>query len=155
MPRRKKLVDEMKELQAKEIEKENKSIGEPETATEPPKPKRTRKPKAAAATQATPEVAPEIKAPKKNRKTITSEIKAKDFSDSLSGIYKVTANLLNLRFGPGKSFGVMTTMPKGALVSNSGYFTNVSGEKWIYATYTDAKENTVYCGYCNSDFLQK
>lgn len=145
MPRKKKLVDEMKEMQEKQVVM---NTPVPDEVPSEDKPKRGRKPKAPVEQDKAPGDTPK-------KKTITSTIKAEDISDSYSGIYTVTAKLLNLRKGPGMDYPILTVIRKGALVSNSGYFTKVGDAVWLYVTYTEDKTNTVYTGYCNAEFLKK
>ena len=72
---------------------------------------------------------------------INSNVKletAKGFNKSLAGTYKVTgAGALNLRSGAGtgKDKKVLTTMQSGETCQCYGYYTDVSGVKWLYVAY--------------------
>lgn len=77
---------------------------------------------------------------------------AKGFNKSLAGTYKVTgAGALNLRSGAGtgKDKKVLTTMQSGETCQCYGYYTDVSGVKWLYVAY----KNVV--GFASSKYLKK
>lgn len=75
---------------------------------------------------------------------------AQSFSESLEGTYKVTAsNGLNLRTGAGEGKAKITAMPKGATCQCYGYFTSVSGVKWLLVLYKGQE-----C-FASSQYLQK
>lgn len=76
---------------------------------------------------------------------------ADKFDKSLSGTYKVTASTLNLRktAGTDKSDKVLKEMPEGAAVQCYGYYTVVSGTKWLYVTYGKLT------GFASSVFLKR
>ena len=86
---------------------------------------------------------------------INSNVKletAKGFNKSLAGTYKVTgAGALNLRSGAGtgKDKKVFTTMQSGETCQCYGYYTDVSGVKWLYVAY----KNVV--GFASSKYLKK
>jgi hypothetical protein len=73
---------------------------------------------------------------------------AKSKSASLAGSYKTTANL-NLRAGAGKSKTSITIIPKGETVKCYGYYTDVSGTKWLLVAYKGMT------GFCSSAYLKK
>ena len=77
---------------------------------------------------------------------------AHGFNKSLAGTYKVTgAGALNLRSGAGtgKDKKVLTTMQSGETCQCYGYYTDVSGVKWLYVAY----KNVV--GFASSKYLKK
>lgn len=74
---------------------------------------------------------------------------AEKFDKSLSGTYTVTASSLNLRKGAGTSKAILTEMPKGSTVQCYGYYTDVSGTKWLYVVYGK------YTGFASSEYLKK
>lgn len=87
--------------------------------------------------------------------TTTSSAKvesAAKMDSSLSGTYKTTANL-NLRAGAGTSKKSLVVIPKGTSVKNYGYYTEVSGTKWLYVAVTVNGE--AYTGFCSKAYLQK
>jgi hypothetical protein len=76
---------------------------------------------------------------------------AEKLDKSLAGTYKVTASALNLRTGAGttKDKKIIAEMPNGATVQCYGYYTEVSGVKWLYVVY-DGKT-----GFASSKYLKK
>lgn len=71
---------------------------------------------------------------------------------SLAGSYTVMASGgLNMRYTPGvlTDANIVLTLPKGAVVKNYGYFTNVSGTKWLYVAYKDM------VGFIHSGYVKK
>lgn len=79
---------------------------------------------------------------------------AQSFNASLAGTYKVTANSgLNVRNGAGTNKSIMVAIPKGTLVKNYGYYTSVSGVKWLYIQFT--YKDITYTGFASSQYLKK
>lgn len=68
---------------------------------------------------------------------------------NLAGTYKVTASALNLRAGAGTGKTILVEMPNGAKVQCYGYYTNVSGVKWLYVVYKGIT------GFASSEYLEK
>lgn len=93
--------------------------------------------------------APPKKAPTLNT---TATKAAKSFSKALAGAYKTTANL-NIRNGAGTSEEILVTIPKGTTVRNYGYYTSISGVKWLYVTFK--YENVTYTGFASNEYLKK
>lgn len=100
----------------------------------------------------TTKVEPEIVTP-----SAVTEIKAsgvaKSFNRSVAGSYSVTASAgLNVRdsAGTGK---VLTTIPKGTVVRNYGYYSVVKGVKWLYVQFT--YKRITYTGFYSSAYLTK
>ncbi|MCD7712002.1 MAG: phage tail tip lysozyme [Firmicutes bacterium] len=77
---------------------------------------------------------------------------AKSFNKSLAGTYKTTANLY-MRNGAGQGKAAMVVLPKGTSVKNYGYYTAVSGVKWLYVQVT--YNNIKYTGFCCGTYLKK
>lgn len=69
--------------------------------------------------------------------------------NSLKGTYKVTASALNLRAGAGTNKDILAVMPQGAKVQCYGYYTSVSGTKWLYVVYNGIT------GFASSKYLKK
>lgn len=72
----------------------------------------------------------------------------------LAGSYAVTASSgLHIRNGAGTSKASFAVLPKGTKVRNYGYYTTVSGIKWLYVqvTYNGVK----YTGFCSSEYLSR
>ena len=78
---------------------------------------------------------------------------AKSFLNSLSGRYEVTAISLRVRNGAGTSKTKMTAIPKGTKVWNFGYYTSVSGTKWLLVQFS--RNGTTYTGFCSKKYLKK
>ena len=77
---------------------------------------------------------------------------AMGYDKSLAGTYKTTADL-HIRDGAGTSFASLGVLPKGTAVQNYGYFTAVSGKKWLYVQTTIGKVK--YTGFCSGSYLKK
>ena len=61
---------------------------------------------------------------------------AKSFDKNLAGTYEVTTGDLKLRAGANTRYGVLASMPKGAIVRCYGYYTKESdGTVWLYVVY--------------------
>ncbi len=84
---------------------------------------------------------------------ITASQAAKSKDSSLSGTYKVTASSLNVRDGAGTSNKVLVTIPKGTAVKNYGYYTEVSGTKWLYIQFS--LSGVTYTGFASGKYLSK
>lgn len=82
----------------------------------------------------------------------TASDAAKSFSKTLAGTYKTTADL-NIRHGAGTDKKLMVTIPKGTKIQNYGYYTAVSGTKWLYVQFTH--KNTAYTGFASGSYLKK
>ena len=78
---------------------------------------------------------------------------AKSFLSSVAGTYEVTASALNVREGAGTSFASMVAIPKGTKVKCYGYYTTVSGTKWLYVQFT--YKGVQYTGFASSKYLAK
>lgn len=74
---------------------------------------------------------------------------AQNFDKSLAGTYKVTASALNIRAGAGTSKKSLGTISNGKTVQCYGYYTTVSGTKWLYVAYNGMT------GFCSSKYLEK
>lgn len=78
---------------------------------------------------------------------------AKSFSKSVAGTYKVTASSIYVRNGAGTMKAILTSIPKGTAVECFGYYTTVSGRKWLYIEFT--YKNVTYIGFASSKYLEK
>ena len=90
--------------------------------------------------------------PKPATGKVTASAYAQGFQTALAGTYRTTA-ALNMRDNAGTSHKILTTLAKGTLVKNYGYFTSVNGVKWLYVQVT--VNGVVYTGFCSSGYLQK
>lgn len=94
------------------------------------------------------------KKPTTTKKDTTKNSPAKSYSKALAGTYVVTADYgLNIRKGAGTDNDVIVAIPKGTKVQNYGYYTTVSGVKWLYVQFTYNK--VTYTGFCSSAYLKK
>lgn len=73
---------------------------------------------------------------------------ARSKDNSLKGEYEVTTALY-LRAGAGKNKTILATMQKGEKVQCYGYYTDVSGTKWLYVVYKGIT------GFASSKYLKK
>ena len=76
---------------------------------------------------------------------------AKSFNKSLAGTYTVNTNTdpLMLRAGAGQNETKLASMPKGSKVKCYGYYTTVSGIKWLLIVYNGQT------GFASSKYLKK
>lgn len=87
-------------------------------------------------------------------KSVKAKEPAKSFASVLAGEYKVTANSgLNVRDGAGTNKSILVAIPKGTKVQNYGYYTSVSGVKWLYIQFK--YNNILYTGFATSQYLSK
>lgn len=84
------------------------------------------------------------------KKTATEA--AESFSSSLAGKYKTTSNLF-LRNGARTIKKIITTIPKGTVVNNYGYYTDTKTVRWLYVQFTH--KGTTYTGFASSRHLKK
>lgn len=79
---------------------------------------------------------------------------AKYYDKALAGSYTVTANSgLNIRNAAGTQHKILVTIPKGTKVRCYGYYSKISGVKWLYVQFT--YNGVTYTGFCSSDYLKK
>ena len=85
--------------------------------------------------------------------SVTATDAAKSYLKSLAGTYTVTASGLNIRHGAGTGKTKMVAIPKGTKVKNYGYYTSVSGVKWLYVQFT--YNSVKYTGFGCGTYLSK
>lgn len=85
-------------------------------------------------------------------KTVKASEYAKNKDIALDGHYVLTGSL-NIRDGAGTDKKILTTLPKGYIVRNYGYYTIVSGTKWLYVKFV--YKNVTYTGFASSKYLKK
>jgi hypothetical protein len=90
------------------------------------------------------------KKPSATKVTATEPAKSKD--NSIAGTYVTKANL-NMRNGAGTSKRIIKVIPKNTKVRNYGFYTTVSGDKWLYVQVT--LDGIVYSGFCSAKYLDK
>ena len=78
---------------------------------------------------------------------------AKSFNTAFTGVYRVTANKLNLRSGAGTTKRIITVIPKGTKVKCYGYYTKNLNVAWLYVQVT--YNNKKYTGFVSSKYLIK
>lgn len=93
-----------------------------------------------------PEAKPVVKESEKVKATTATPTAegAKSFNKNIAGQYKTTASL-HLRVGPSILKKSILVMPKGAVVTNYGYYTG----KWYLVKYGDIT------GHCHSGYLKR
>lgn len=74
---------------------------------------------------------------------------AQSFNTAYNGTWKVTASSLNMRYGAGTEWGIITSIPNGKHVRCYGYYTRNDGTDWLCVVYGN---NT---GYCSKKYLKK
>lgn len=85
-------------------------------------------------------------------KKVTATEPAMSKDNGVAGSYTTTANL-NMRNGAGTSKRIMKVIPKNTKVRNYGFYTEVSGAKWLYVQVT--LDDVVYSGFCSAKYLNK
>jgi uncharacterized protein YgiM (DUF1202 family) len=87
-----------------------------------------------------------------SNKTNVIEV-AKSFDKALAGSYRVSASKLNIRQGAGAGKKIITTIPKGTMVTCYGYYTKVSDTIWLYVQFT--YKGKKYTGFAFSKYLKR
>ncbi len=85
-------------------------------------------------------------------KSVKATKPAEKYDKSIAGAYRTTA-ALNMRNGAGKSHKVLTVLKSGTVVNNYGYYSEVSGTKWLYVQVT--VDGVKYTGFCSGKYLKK
>lgn len=78
---------------------------------------------------------------------------ARSMDRSLAGRYRVNASALNLRRGAGTNKTILATLPNGTYMQCYGYYTTVSGVKWLLVQTT--YNNKTYTGYVSSEYASR
>ena len=74
--------------------------------------------------------------------------------EKLAGIYKVTADALNMRNGAGASNSVMTVVYKDQELTCDGSYSESNGTKWMYVSFITGNDDVRYTGFCSSKYLK-
>ena len=98
-----------------------------------------------------PSAPPEPEEPVKKSVSATQHAKSK--SDAVKGKYVVDATSVNVRDGAGTNYKILTTIPRGTVVNNYGYYNTVDGVKWLFVKF-DYKGIT-YTAFVSSRYLKK
>ena len=108
------------------------------------------------ASKATKETTVKEDKPVKEEPKVDTPVKiepARCFCNAVAGTYKVTADFLNVRSGAGTSNQILTSIEHGTKVQNYGYYTVISGVKWLFIQFT--QNGKVYTGFASSKYLKK
>ena len=103
----------------------------------------------AAAAPATGNAAATPTSSKKEMKAIES---AQHFLRTLAGRYEATDNL-NIRSGAGTTKKILTTIKKGTVVRNYGYYSTSQGHRWLYIQVEQG--NVTYTAFAHEGYLKK
>lgn len=87
------------------------------------------------------------------KKSVSATQHAKSKSDAVKGKYVVDATSVNVRDGAGTNYKILTTIPRGTVVNNYGYYNTVDGVKWLFVKF-DYKGIT-YTAFVSSRYLKK
>ena len=87
------------------------------------------------------------------KKSVSATQHAKSKSDAVKGKYVVNASSVNVRDGAGTNYKILTTIPRGTVVNNYGYYNTVDGVKWLFVKF-DYKGIT-YTAFVSSRYLKK
>ena len=77
---------------------------------------------------------------------------ARSFDRKLAGIYEVTASFLNVRAGAGTGKQILTAIPRGTVVRNFGYYTDLPA-RWLYVSFL--QDGKTQEGFCSAAYLRK
>lgn len=91
----------------------------------------------------------ESKPPTASQNTQKKVDSAQSKDNGLAGTYLVTASQLNLRSGAGTSKSIVDTLNKGEKVQCYGYYTAVSGTKWLFVAAGTRQ------GFASGKYLEK
>lgn len=85
-----------------------------------------------------------------------TKVTAKDYAEKkdskLAGTYQATTDC-HLRTGAGTGKASLFIIPSGTKVKNYGYYSTVSGTKWLYIQF--ALKNVTYTGFTSEKCLKK
>lgn len=85
-----------------------------------------------------------------------TKVTAKDYAEKkdskLAGTYQATTDC-HLRTGAGTGKASLFVIPSGTKVKNYGYYSTVSGTKWLYIQFT--LKNVTYTGFTSEKCLKK
>ena len=87
------------------------------------------------------------------KKTVNATESAKYFDKSLTGTYKVSWDNINVRGGAGTSKKLLVNIPENTKVQCYGYYSTVSGVKWLYVQFT--YKDVTYTGFICKNGLIK
>ena len=87
------------------------------------------------------------------KKSVTATQHAKSKSDAVKGKYVVDASSVNVRDGAGTNYKILTTIPRGTVVNNYGYYNTVDGVKWLFVKFD--YQGITYTAFVSSRYLKK
>lgn len=85
-------------------------------------------------------------------KKVTATAKAQGFDKAVSGCYTTTANLY-CRNDAGTNKKSLCLIPKGHIVNNFGYYTEINGVKWLYIQFS--LNGIEYTGFSSGAYLKR
>lgn len=112
-------------------------------------------PKTVVDSQPTVPVEPEKpeKEEKPEKKVVTASQHAKAKDVSLKGAYIVNTSSVNVRDGAGMNHKILTSIPRGTVVNNYGYYTENAGTKWLFVKFT--YKGVTYTAFISGRYLKK
>ena len=87
------------------------------------------------------------------KKSVSATQHAKSKSDAVKGKYVVDATSVNVRDGAGTNYKILTTIPRGTVVNNYGYYNTVDGVKWLFVKFD--YQGVTYTAFVSSRYLKK
>ena len=87
------------------------------------------------------------------KKSVSATQHAKSKSDAVKGKYVVDATSVNARDGAGTNYKILTTIPRGTVVNNYGYYNTVDGVKWLFVKFD--YQGITYTAFVSSRYLKK
>lgn len=87
------------------------------------------------------------------KKSVSATQHAKSKSDAVKGKYVVDASSVNVRDGAGTNYKILTTIPRGTVVNNYGYYNTVDGVKWLFVKFD--YQGITYTAFVSSRYLKK
>lgn len=87
------------------------------------------------------------------KKSVSATQHAKSKSDAVRGKYVVDASSVNVRDGAGTNYKILTTIPRGTVVNNYGYYNTVDGVKWLFVKFD--YQGITYTAFVSSRYLKK
>lgn len=87
------------------------------------------------------------------KKVVSASQHAKAKDASLKGTYVVNTSSVNVRDGAGINYKILTSIPRGTVVNNYGYYTENAGTKWLFVKFTH--KGIIYTAFISGNYLKK
>lgn len=84
-----------------------------------------------------------------NAEAVSKHEAAKSYEKNIAGTYTVIASSLHIRAGAGTDKRIIGALPNGTKVRCYGYYTAVSGIKWLFVQTGET------IGFCSEKYLKK